>query len=66
MEREEYLKAGDVHTKDDVEIDEKELKQIERKVNATVSLFVKKFKVGEGAEQVERHRSKCRVEQHAI
>ena len=43
---EEYLKAGEVHTKNDVEIDEKDLKEIQRTLNATCSMFLKIFRVG--------------------
>ena len=54
---EEYLKAGEVHTKNDVEIDEKDLKEIQRTLNATCSMFLKIFRVGEHSDYVERHRT---------
>ena len=54
---EEYLKAGEVHTKNDKKVDEKELREIQKTVNATCSLFLKIFKVGESSEHVERHRT---------
>ena len=53
----DYMAAGGKHTKEDIEVDEKELRGIERKVNAAVLLFIKIFKMGEGADQVERHRA---------
>ena len=54
---EEYIKAGEVHTKNDKKIDEKELKEIQKTLNATCSMFLKIFKVGESSDHVERHRT---------
>ena len=54
---EEYIKAGEVHTKNDKKVDEKELKEIQKTLNATCSMFLKIFKVGESSDQVERHRT---------
>ena len=54
---EEYIKAGEVHTKNDKKVDEKELKEIQKTLNATCSMFLKIFKVGESSDHVERHRT---------
>ena len=54
---EEYIKAGEVHTKNDKKVDEKELKEIQKTLNATCSMFLMIFKVGENSDHVERHRT---------
>ena len=51
------MEAGDVHTQADKEISEEELWAIQRRLNATNAMFIKIFKVGEGQDQIERHRS---------
>ena len=56
MSQEDYLTAGDLHVVDDQVIDEKQLRKVERRLNATCSLFIKMFRVGEGAKHVGRHR----------
>ena len=38
-------------------IDEKELRKVERKLNAASSMFIKIFRVGENRAHTERHRS---------
>ena len=54
---EEYMKAGEVHTRNDEKIDEKELKKVQNTLNATCSMFLKVFRVGENSDHVERHRT---------
>ena len=56
IKMEEYLAAGDKHVEADKELDEKELRAVQRKLNAACSMFVKVFKVGENTGQVDRHR----------
>ena len=57
MGRQEFLDAGDIHTKEDKVIDKKGLSKVERKLNAACSLFIKIFRVGEAKGYTERHRS---------
>lgn len=54
---EEYLEADDIHVRDDIEITEKELGDIERRLNAASSLFIKIFKIGQDSDHVSRHRA---------
>ena len=57
MPIEVYLRAGDEHVVDDEELTEKELKGIQRKLNATCSMFIKIFRMGEDSDHIERHRA---------
>ena len=50
------MEAGDKHVPKDEEITEKEMKAAQRKLNATTSMFVKIFKMGENQDQTHRHR----------
>ena len=54
---EEYIAAGEVHTSKDKKIDEEELKDVQKTLNATCSMLLKIFKVGENSDHVERHRT---------
>ena len=54
---EEYIAAGEAHTRNDKKIDEKELKEVQKTLNATCSMFLKVFRVGENSDHVERHRT---------
>ena len=44
MSQEDYLEAGDIHTVNDKEITEDELWNIQRRLNAGNSMFIKIFK----------------------
>ena len=57
MTTEDYLKASYEHVKEDEEVTEKGLRSVQRNLNAACSLFIKIFKVGESADQVDRHRA---------
>ena len=54
---EEYINAGEIHTRNDKKIDEKELKEVQKTLNATCSMLLKIFKVRENSDHVERHRT---------
>ena len=51
------MRAGDEHVVDDEELTEKELKGVQRKLNATCSMFIKIFRMGEDSDHIERHRA---------
>ena len=57
MGQQDYIEAGYEHVQHDREIDEKELKAIERRLNAASSMYIKIFRVGEDLGHTERHRS---------
>merc|ERR1711888_260046 len=57
MRQDVYLEAGDEHVKNDKILTEKELRGVERRLNAGCSMFIKMFRVGENSNQIERHRS---------
>ena len=57
MPMEVYLRAGDEHVVDDEELTEKELKGVQRKINATCSMFIKILRLGEDSDHIERNRA---------
>merc|ERR1711888_417258 len=57
MRQDVYLEAGDEHVKNDKILTEKELRGVERRLNAGCSMFIKIFWVGEQVDHIERHRS---------
>ena len=56
---EDYIKMGEIHTSNDKEVDEEKSKEIQRKLNGNVSMWLKITNIGEDWNHGDRFRETC-------